>query len=343
MRVGGGSGSLLHFGMAKIRGPLSALAVATTGACAATLLMRAIPVKSFGALSVVAFSPYIAAVSAAGVAMAALSRRRALSAIALIVAAVSIGVQICWYHHGSPGVPGTTATIRVLSANIRNGEADPTSFVRYAEQNAEVVVVVELTPAAVDGFTSAGIERTFPYSHLIPAPLAGGIGMWSRFPLAALPGPPHPSATAPAALLAIPGVRGDTVLVGVHVKSPLADGHDTVDDWRSGIEYVKNRLATMATTAADGAVVVAGDFNATPDVRQYRDLSTAGYRDAVDQLGAGFAPTFPADRWYPPLLTIDHVLVRNSAATSIKTVRVAGSDHRGLLASIAIPADGNSR
>jgi len=72
-------------------------------------------------------------------------------------------------------------------------------------------------------------------------------------------------------------------------------------------------------------------------MRQYRDLLTNGYHDAVDQMGAGFAPTFKADGWLPPLITIDHILTRNAEASSIRTVKITGSDHRSLLATIRVP------
>ena len=69
----------------------------------------------------------------------------------------------------------------------------------------------------------------------------------------------------------------------------------------------------FADAAGPAAVIVAGDFNSTPDMRQFRDLLTNGYRDAVEQTGAGFAPTFPSRTWHPPLITIDHVLTRQAA------------------------------
>lgn len=72
-------------------------------------------------------------------------------------------------------------------------------------------------------------------------------------------------------------------------------------------------------------------------MRQFRDLLTNGYRDAVQQAGSGFAPTFPAGGPFPPLVTIDHVLTRNATAASLRTVTMPGSDHRAVLASVLIP------
>jgi endonuclease/exonuclease/phosphatase (EEP) superfamily protein YafD len=109
--------------------------------------------------------------------------------------------------------------------------------------------------------------------------------------------------------------------------------------WRRGITDAKTELNHFAEAVGPGAVIVAGDFNSTPDMRQFRDLLSNGYRDAVDQTGGGFAPTFSSDAWHPPLIVIDHVLTRQAAAASIRTVYIRGSDHRALLATIEVPLD----
>jgi endonuclease/exonuclease/phosphatase (EEP) superfamily protein YafD len=118
--------------------------------------------------------------------------------------------------------------------------------------------------------------------------------------------------------------------------SPVADESNTVDDWRSGIAATKAVLDGFAD-AGPAAVIIAGDFNSTPDMRQFRDLLTNGYRDAVEQTGAGFVPTFPADSWLPPALAIDHVLTRDCRATAVHAMEIAGSDHRALLATVQVP------
>jgi endonuclease/exonuclease/phosphatase (EEP) superfamily protein YafD len=74
-------------------------------------------------------------------------------------------------------------------------------------------------------------------------------------------------------------------------------------------------------------------------MRQFRDLLDGGYRDAVIQTGAGFSPTYSPHPALPPLITIDHVLTRNSSTRSIHSVAIPGSDHRALLATVAVPLD----
>ncbi|WP_442521722.1 hypothetical protein, partial [Salmonella enterica] len=56
--------------------------------------------------------------------------------------------------------------------------------------------------------------------------------------------------------------------------------------------------------------------------------------DVADQSGAGLTPTYPAGRRVPPLLGIDHILTRNSSASGVHTVRIPGTDHLGLAATI---------
>jgi endonuclease/exonuclease/phosphatase (EEP) superfamily protein YafD len=323
----------------RLRVRLIALALVALLFSVATLVARALPLSNVFALVVAVGSPYVPLVALFGVALSALTRRILLSIVAVAVVVVTVAVQVPWYYFGRPADVGQHVDIRVLSSNLRKGRADASSFVGLAKANADVITVSELTPEEVQRFSQAGIEEVFPYSVLTPAPDAGGIGLYSRFPLAAvLPAKPRHSGIA-AARLRIPGVRFDPLVASVHVISPVAHDANSFGDWRSGITATKAELDDFAEAAGPAAVIVAGDFNSTPDMRQFRDLLTNGYRDAVEQTGAGFAPTFPSRTWHPPFITIDHVLTRQAAATSIRTVYIRGSDHRALLATVGVPLD----
>ena len=81
---------------------------------------------------------------------------------------------------------------------------------------------------------------------------------------------------------------------------------------------------------------MAGDFNAVAEQGPMQQLHRLGLRSATDLAGAGWLPTYPAGGRLPPLLPIDHVLVNERlTATSVAAFTVPGTDHRGLLASIA--------
>ncbi|WP_240163508.1 endonuclease/exonuclease/phosphatase family protein [Mycolicibacterium sphagni] len=278
-------------------------------------------------------------VALTGLALAVLGRRILLIVLAAVVLAASLAVQIPWYYFGRPTDVGAHQNIRVLSSNLRYGQADPAFVVNLAKENADVITVAELTPEAVQRLKRSGIESTFPYANLDPKPGPGGIGMWSRYPLDSLSALRLSPFVITAARLQVPGLRFEPLLASLHVQSPVTGDTNTVDEWRSGMASAKAQLDSLAATAGPAAVIIGGDYNSTPDMRQFRDLLTNGYRDAVEQSGSGFAPTFPADWPFPPVITIDHVLTRNAASESVRTIEVPGSDHRALLTTVRVPID----
>jgi endonuclease/exonuclease/phosphatase (EEP) superfamily protein YafD len=323
----------------RLRGRLTALAVVALLFCVATLVVRTLPLSNVIDLVVTVGSPYLPLVALSSLAVSALAHRILLSIVAVAVVVATLAVQVPWYYFDRPADVGQHANIRVLASNLRKGQADASSFVGLAKASADVITVSELTPQEVRRFSQAGIEEAFPYSVLTPAPDAGGIGLYSRFPLRdASPPGKHRNAIA-VARMRLPGVRFDPLVASVHVISPVAHDADSFGGWRNGITATKAELDDLAGAAGPAAVIVAGDFNSTPDMRQFRDLLTGGYRDAVQQTGAGFAPTFPSRTWHPPLIAIDHVLTRQAAATSIRTIYVRGSDHRSPLATVEVPLD----
>jgi endonuclease/exonuclease/phosphatase family metal-dependent hydrolase len=89
------------------------------------------------------------------------------------------------------------------------------------------------------------------------------------------------------------------------------------------------------------ARILLGDFNATLDHAELRDLVSHGYRDAAAAAGKGLVPTwgpYHGPRRYPPI-TIDHVLVdRRIGVREVRVHRIPGTDHRAVLAWLTLPA-----
>lgn len=303
------------------------------------MVARAKPITNAPSMILAVGSPYALLVGLVGALLAIFHRRRVIAALAVATLVMSLTIQVSWYYLGSPEKSAPHIEIRVLSSNLRKGQADAAVLVQLAKGSADVITVAELTPQAVQHLKRAGITTAFRYSHLLPAEGSAGIGIWSRYPLTALTVPRHRAVKMPAARVDVPGVRFDPLLASVHVYSPVAGERNTVSNWRIGMTGAKAQLRTFERIAGPAAVIVGGDYNSTPDMRQFRDLLTDGYDDAVHQSGAGFAPTYPADAWFPPLLTLDHVLTRNAAAASVQTITIPGSDHRALLATIEVPLD----
>ncbi|ANW63420.1 endonuclease [Mycobacterium sp. djl-10] len=326
--------------MRRARLVSASLAVAALLFTVAILLVRHRSISNVAELVIAVGAPFATLTIAAFVSVVTiLGRRILLSVLALAVLSASVWTQASWYFSPRPvDIAGEWVELRVLSSNLRLGRADATTFVTLAERHADVVMVSELTSAALERFTRAGLADTFPHSVLAPSAGAGGIGLWSRYPVSSISDTQPRDYTVAAARVQVPGAQIEPLIASVHVESPVAGKRDTVAEWRIGISAMKAALSAFAVNVGGGAVVVAGDFNSTPDMRQFRDLSSGGYRDAVEQTGSGFAPTFPSRTWHPPLLTIDHILTRNAAASSIETVYIPGSDHRALLGTIRIPA-----
>ena len=234
-----------------------------------------------------------------------------------------------------PQVPGPgpgALTLRVLSLNVLGGSADPAAVVRAIERHqVDVLVVQELTPGMVHRLAEAGLDTLLPYCHLDPRPKAGGTGLWARWPLAPLPPVPGMVAAAPRAR--IEPVDGWPVTVtGVHPKAPM---RHNVRRWQQELAAIRSTLVS-----SDGQQVVAGDFNASRDHRPFRDLLAAGFLDCADAARRRPWPgfTWPAGRWIPSVMRLDHVLVSRGSGTvsASRNIRVPGTDHRGVLAVIQL-------
>ncbi|WNG88949.1 endonuclease/exonuclease/phosphatase family protein [Mycobacterium sp. ITM-2016-00317] len=297
-------------------------------------MIRALPLTNVVALVIAVGAPYTVFVATLGLALAVLQRRAVLSIVAVVVVVVSLGIQVRWYYGGDAQDVGEHVEVRVLSSNLRYGRAEPAEFVRLAVDNADVVTVTELTAESVRRFHVAGIHEAFPYSILFPAAKAGGNGIWSRHPLTPVSPTRFWNSSMVAARVKVPGASAEVAVASVHVTSPMA----SFDSWRNAMVATKSRLEGLAHAVDSGTVIAAGDFNSTPDMRQFRDLLTNSYRDAVASTGTGLAPTFPSNAAVPPVITIDHVLTRQAAVASVTAVSVSGTDHRALLATVKIPS-----
>jgi endonuclease/exonuclease/phosphatase (EEP) superfamily protein YafD len=129
---------------------------------------------------------------------------------------------------------------------------------------------------------------------------------------------------------------GPLRVVAVHTWAPL--GIALGRGWALEMD----RLAGFAEETP-GPLVMAGDFNASPGHRPYRELlRRGGLRDAV-----GGVPTFPAPgHRLPvgplhlptgPVLSLDHVLVRGLDVTGAALGHEPGSDHLPVLADLRLP------
>lgn len=308
---------------------LGALVAASVG-----LTVRYLPISNHVVLGVAAVSPYLLLGAPAALLIFGPAGRWALCAIASLLTVAAAAVQLPLFisdKHGDDSV-----RVRVMTANLFLGQADAKSLLAIAEANADLLAVQELTPLLAKQLSADGVDKVFPYRVLDARADASGTGLWSRFPiddstLAAKRGFVHATV---AARIKVNGVDVDPTVLVAHLPGPWPE---PLDDWNRELGEWPQVLRDASKEADQGCVVTAGDFNSTYDMRPFRNLLRDGYRDAAEQSGAGFTPTYPANMAIPPLIGIDHLLTYQCAAASLRTVRVPGSDHLGLISTIEVP------
>lgn len=296
------------------------------------LASRYLPITNHVVLLTTALSPYLMLCGPLSVVLLTLARRWILAIVAGGLTIATLAVQLPLYR-GSDTVRTAGVGLRVISANLREGQADPGYLVRSAREQADVLAFQELTPHEVDRLSAAGLDATFPYRWLDPRDGASGVGVWSRLPMHAAKRIGGYTFALVSAQIRIAGISTDPTVVVAHITGPWPQ---PVDGWRRDLNRLPVTLLEVAEQTGGGPVIVAGDLNSTTDMRPFRGLLRNGYRDAAEQSGAGIEPTFPADSRLPPFIAIDHILTRSCTTTSLRTIKIPGSDHRGLAATLMI-------
>lgn len=277
----------------------------------------------------VALAPQVAA--AAG--LAALALRRNGPSITAAAAAASLTAVVAprAVRRRQPDACGPV--LRVLTVNLLYGQAAGPPLVELARRlDVDVLFLQELTGDAVDRLNRARL------TELLPSEMPDfqryryrGSSIYARHPLhdGLAIGTGH--ASQPTARLELPS--GHCVqLVCVHPHPPFPPWSP-----RAGVRW-RAELAVLPPPG-DVPVIMAGDYNATPDHAQFRRLLRLGHVDAASQAGHGLVPTWgPHPRRGPAVLTFDHVLVDPRCAVLATTAhRLPGSDHRALFARIRLP------
>jgi endonuclease/exonuclease/phosphatase (EEP) superfamily protein YafD len=272
--------------------------------------------------------------------LVALARSRRAPSVALPVAVVAglaaLGLVVQgWtlaplFAGGAGGEPDLT----VMTSNLEFGRGDAATVVRtVASDEVDVLVLEEVTPGGLTTLLEAGLADLLP--HRVGVPLAGAAGtmVFSLYPLQA----PTPFRLANGGLDVEVAAPAPFRLLAVHTAQPL--GGPSL--WRTDLTSVRTR----ALSAVDrGPTIAAGDFNATLDHEPLRAVLGTGLRDAAEQAGSGWQPTWPTryrDTLAPrPMLTIDHVLVSEDyRAIRTRTVSVPHTDHLALVAELRLGKD----
>lgn len=286
--------------------------------------------RGFPLVPLMAFTPYvaIAALLIGGVAMALRNWAAATVAglVSLCLAAVILPRAV---GDGTVEAAGRE-TITVLSANIHHGTAEAEALVEVVDRRRpDLLAIQELTPSFARELRRAGLGRLLPNAILETRRNASGAGLYSHLPMRRIAGSQPFAFRQPRAVLRLSDGRRVRV-VDVH---PYPPGRGNVDIWSEALE-------SLPSAGRGAPWILLGDFNATLDHSQLRDLLDRGYRDAGEVAGEGLEPTWPTGTWASrlPAVTIDHVLAdRRLGVVDYEVEELPGSDHRPVRADLALP------
>lgn len=305
-------------------------------------------------VQLLAFTPWLALPAAGALLLALLGRSRWQQ----VLAAALVLLQIFWLVPLDTPRPAAAAArpevqMTVMTINAEFGQADARDIVRLVRDNGVTLLAVqEHTQDFQDRLSTEGLDRLLPNRVSEPSSNAGGSAVYSSHPMALVGVVPDTPFWMPMVRLTA-GSGGASAVVevtNVHAVPPV---DDKVAQWRSDLAAV-GRVAALP-----GNALLLGDFNATYDHTEFRDVLAVRTRsqgttgknprrdgessslvDVGAASGSRLVPTWPMEGAPLPGITIDHVVTSPGMGSSDYRVhRVSGSDHAAVLATLAIPAN----
>jgi endonuclease/exonuclease/phosphatase (EEP) superfamily protein YafD len=265
-----------------------------------------------------------------GVLLVLLALRRRFGACAVLVAAAAVSAAPLLPYVPLPlgseaASAATAAPLKLLSVNVSYLQFSARRLLEIVrETDPDVVVVQELTPHAER--VLAQLDTAFPNHRKFQADGPYGIGLWSRLPLES--SEMFAIGRLPAIEARLRGPTGAFTVFGVHLRAPT-------NPQRAAARNQELRELAARSAAVEGALVVAGDFNATPYSPYFRDwLEASGLTDS--RRGRTLSVSWPATLpWFG--IPIDHVAVNDGfAILSHRRLPNFESDHYGVLVELAL-------
>jgi endonuclease/exonuclease/phosphatase (EEP) superfamily protein YafD len=295
-------------------------------------VLRLVPPSDDGTALLAAFIPYglvayALAVLCFGIAVL-VARRKAVVLVVFALVAALFALHLSWIVplFVSDGRAATTKPFTVFSLNMHGGQANPAQVAAQAA-DADVVVLVEATPGALRALKEFNWDKRFRYSVGDVRDDISNTAIYSRFPLSHSAPLPATSFAQYVTTAKVPGI-GALRIIAAHPCNPYCGQGRWASEHAVLRDVVEENL--------NQPLMVVGDLNAVDDHGPIRALRDDGLESATDIVGAGWLPTYPANRALPPLLPIDHVLLSDQlTATSIVTVEIDDTDHLGLVATVA--------
>ncbi|WP_427131013.1 endonuclease/exonuclease/phosphatase family protein [Pseudarthrobacter sp. S9] len=324
------------------------LASLSAAPVAALSFFRAVPAAwPTPVVQLLAFTPWLVLPAGLALVLAVPSRR----VWAVVGTAALLAVQLYWlfpqdYGRGTPDPGARLAELKVMSINAELGNADAAEIVRLVRDNGiGLLTVQEHSQALEDRLAAEGLATLLPHRISHPVNGAAGSAVYSVHPM-------HLMGDLPDSQFQIPTVRiameagGHTAsldVTNVHAQPPV-DARTA--RWRGDL------AALGGLTDSPGNLLLMGDFNATYDHSEFRQLLAGGAGNAGRSGGAAgrkmvdvgvaegsrLVPTWPMDGLPLPGIVIDHIVTSPQVRSSAYAVHpVAGTDHAAIMATLAVP------
>ncbi len=248
--------------------------------------------------------------------------------LGIAVSAIGVVVHIWWLAPLYAGGSKAEADLTVMTSNLQGGRGDAPTIVRSVKsEEVDLLVLEEVTPESLQQLDTAGLDKLLPNRAGAPALSAVGTMVFSRYPLVR---PRSMKLTNGAVDVRVQAPKPFRLLAA-HTAQPVVDPVP----WLVDLEAVRD---WSATSVQRGATLVVGDLNANQDHAPLRKVLATGLRDAAEQAGSGYQPTWPTrfrHSWMRAVVPLDHVLnSREFVALRTRTVSVPRTDHLALVADL---------
>lgn len=308
-----------------------------TAPVVALSVFRAIPAEwPVLVVQLLSFTPWLAVPAAAALLLAFLGRSRWQQALAVAL----VLIHVFWLFPLDTARPAAAAgrpavQLRVMNINSQFGQADAREIVRLVRDNGVALLAIqEHTQGLQDKLSVEGLDRLLPNRISEPTNNAGGSAVYSRYPMELVGIVPDTQFRMPTVRLTVESDGAVAVLevTDVHVLPPV---DDRVAQWRSDL------AAVGRVGEGPGNRLLIGDFNATYDHAEFREILALGMVDVGAASGSRLVPTWPMEGQLLPGITIDHLVTSPGFESSGYEVhRVAGTDHAAIVAALGVPAAG---
>ncbi len=264
--------------------------------------------------------------------LARLRRSAGLALLTTLIAAAGLGPALDLAER-----PGDGRPLTLLYANLWDRNPQPQALAAMLRAlDADILITSETTRSVVEG--AGGLRAAYPY-RLVTSGAGEALrtAIWSKFPLR--DGELYLNNTvAPTAAAAIADLGGGATLslIGAHFSRPFERLHQVQAEALGPI------AKKLGRARLGHPLIVAGDFNAAP---WSWVVARAAEVTGTDVLG-GYRVTWKGS--YPTPLgplpepwghQIDQILLSEGIGVeAVGTLSLPGSDHRGLLVRLRIPA-----